>query len=225
MNNTVLECSGLYKEYDEGIKTAVLKGVSLSLEEGESIAIVGASGSGKSTLLQILGGLDTPTRGSVQVKGKDIHALSAKACGDWRNQHLGFVYQFHHLLPDFTALENVMISTQINGLGYKEASEKARAVLEQLGLSERLDHPPSKLSGGEQQRVAIARAIVGEPALLLADEPTGNLDEETAGRVLDLLLETVRDHKLAVLMATHDKNIAARLDRQLVLQEGVLQGS
>lgn len=223
---TVLSLSSLKRSFTQGHRTiGVLKGIDLTVEPGELVGLIGASGSGKSTLLQIAGLLDTGFTGDVSIDGQAVKKLSDDALSALRRQKLGFVYQFHHLLPDFTALENVMISMQINGAGHAESLEKAKTVLDQLGLAERLDHPPSKLSGGEQQRVAIARAIVGEPALLLADEPTGNLDEETAGRVLDLLLDTVRDRKLAVLMATHDKNIASRLDRQIVLRDGLLESS
>ncbi|MEX0299969.1 MAG: ABC transporter ATP-binding protein [Kordiimonas sp.] len=220
---TVLRLENVKRSYHQAHKDVhVLKGIDLNVEAGELVALIGSSGSGKSTLLQIAGLLDSEYEGLVQIDGETVSGLKDDARSALRRQKLGFIYQFHHLLPDFTAAENVAMALSLNGFNKTEAMKKSAEVLDQLGLSERLDHVPSKLSGGEQQRVAIARAIVAEPALLLADEPTGNLDEETAARVLELFLQTVRDRKLAAVIATHDKSLAAKLDRQLVLQDGQL---
>ncbi len=219
----VLNLSGVKRSFHQAHKAVhVLKGVDLTVEPGELIALIGSSGSGKSTLLQIAGLLDSNYDGEIRIEGKSVSGLKDEALSAIRREKLGFIYQFHHLLPDFTALENVAMALYLNGFAKVEAHKKAAEVLEQLGLGDRLDHVPSKLSGGEQQRVAIGRAIVAGPALLLADEPTGNLDEETAARVLELFLATVRERKLAAVIATHDKALAAKLDRQLILQDGHL---
>jgi len=221
---TVLELQGLKRSFHQAHKAVhVLKGVDLKIQPGELVALVGSSGSGKSTLLQIAGLLDSEYSGTLEIDGTAVLGMNDEARSLLRREKLGFIYQFHHLLPDFSALENVAMALSVGGVGRKEALQQAKDVLVRLGLGDRLDHIPSKLSGGEQQRVAIARAIVGRPALLLADEPTGNLDEETAARVLDLFLETVRERKLAALIATHDKSLAAKLDRQFILQDGLLQ--
>jgi len=219
----VLEIKGLKRSFHQGHKTVeVLRGVDLTIEAGELVALLGASGSGKSTLLQTAGLLDSGFTGSIHIGGADASNLTEETRSRLRRDKLGFIYQFHHLLPDFTAEENVALAMKLKGHSDKAARNEARAVLVELGLEERLDHIPARLSGGEQQRVAIARAIVGEPALLLADEPTGNLDEETAGRVLELFLNIVRDRGLAAIIATHDKVLAAKLDRQIQLSEGML---
>lgn len=219
----VLNLSGVKRSFYQAHKAVhVLKGIDLTVEPGELVALIGSSGSGKSTLLQIAGLLDSDYDGDIEIEDKSVSGLKDDARSAIRREKLGFIYQFHHLLPDFTALENVAMALYLNGFSKADAHRQATEVLEQLGLGDRLDHVPSKLSGGEQQRVAIARAIVAGPALLLADEPTGNLDEETAARVLELFLATVRERKLAAVIATHDKALAAKLDRQLILQEGHL---
>jgi lipoprotein-releasing system ATP-binding protein len=219
----VLEAIGVVRTFRQGpIDLKVLDGVNFAARAGERIAIIGASGSGKTTLLQILGGLDKPSEGRVNVSGSDIHALDEKARGELRNRTLGFVYQFHHLLPEFSALENVAMPLLVRREPRESAAQRARAILERVGLGERLSHRPNELSGGERQRAAVARALVTSPRLVLADEPTGNLDGANAESVFALMLELNRESGTSLVVVTHDSRLAARMDRILEIKHGNL---
>lgn len=223
-NNIVLECLDVHKEYVDGdTRLKVLNGVHMTIARGEQVAIMGRSGSGKTTLLQVLGSLDTPTQGSVLINGENIRHLNESQLSRVRNQSLGFIYQFHHLLPEFSALENVAMPLLIAKVPIKEAKLRSSDLLAMVGLKERLHHKPSELSGGERQRVAIARALINEPDCVLADEPTGNLDDETAEQVFSVMQDINKTLKTSIILVTHDPNLAARLDRTLILHGGRLQ--
>ena len=223
-DDCVLRAESLSMTYAEGkLRTPVFEGLDLAVRAGETVAIVGASGAGKSTLLHLLGGLDTPTAGEVHVAGHRMSALSDAQRGRLRNRALGFVYQFHHLLPEFTALENVMLPVLLAGSANAEADRRARALLTAVGLEHRLEHKPGELSGGERQRAAVARALVNRPACVLGDEPTGNLDEKTAASVFELMLSLNREHRTSLVLVTHDRDLAHRLDRVLELHDGRLR--
>ena len=224
-SKALLVCTQLSKTYQEGkLSTPVLQGVNLSVHEGELLAIVGSSGSGKSTLLHLLGALDKPTKGEIYYAGQNINKLSANKQAKWRNQSLGFVYQFHHLLSEFNALENVAMPLLIAGIKINTAQNKAKKMLARVGLDKRLNHRPSELSGGERQRVALARALINEPQLVLADEPTGNLDSQSADSVYKLIKKLNQELGTAFVVITHDQELADKLDRQEHMINGVLQG-
>ena len=223
MSNTILACEAVCKNYYDGqLNVQVLDNLTLQVDKGRSIGIVGASGSGKSTLLHILGGLDKPTSGRVSLMGQDLSELSQKQLSGLRNRHLGFVYQFHHLLPEFSALENVMMPLLIGKRPKEQARERALLMLEKVGLKDRVLHRPGELSGGERQRAAIARALVTDPACLLADEPTGNLDRKNALNILDMMMELKQELGTALVVVTHDDEMAARFDRVLNMTDGAL---
>jgi lipoprotein-releasing system ATP-binding protein len=223
MTESVLEARNVQRRFQQGpVTLEVLQAVNLAILAAERLSIVGASGSGKTTLLQILGGLDKPSSGSVLVDGKDIHSLSEKERGELRNHAIGFVYQFHHLLPEFSALENVAMPLLVRRMHTGEAKDRAREILKRVGLGERLTHRPHQLSGGERQRAAVARALVTQPKLVLADEPTGNLDGRNAEQVFELMLELNRERQTSLVIVTHDMRIAARMDRALQIENGTL---
>ena len=223
ISNVVLQCSDLHKRFVDGVgadalDVTVLRGVSLQVQRGQTLAITGASGAGKSTLLHLLGGLDAPSSGQVLLMGRDLATLDAAQQGRWRNAHLGFVYQFHHLLPEFSALDNVAMPLRIRRCSVNESREQARAMLAQVGLADRVLHHPAQLSGGERQRVAIARALVTAPACVLADEPTGNLDRSSADGVFELMLALARERGTAFVVVTHDATLAARCAEMVHLE-------
>jgi len=226
-NNTpILECRDLYKTFDEGsLNVEVIKGVDLVINRAEQVAIMGSSGSGKSSLLHLLGGLDTPTKGEVLIDQKNLFSMNTSERGRLRNEFMGFVYQFHHLLPEFTALENVGMPLLIRGEAPSVVKDKAADILERVGLKDRIQHKPSELSGGERQRTAMARALVTKPLCVLADEPTGNLDHKTAEKVYDLMLELNDELGTSILMVTHDPVLAQRMQRVLVLEDGRLSST
>ena len=223
MSETVLKARGLAQTFSDGrLEVEVLKNIDFQVNAGEQVAIVGSSGSGKSTLLHLLGGLSRPTAGKVWVDGEEISSLSARAQGELRNQALGFVYQFHHLLPEFSALENVAMPLLIRGMDRVEAQSRAEQLLQQTGLGQRLEHKPGELSGGERQRAAVARALVTQPRCVLADEPTGNLDHHTAEHIHGMMTELNEQYRTALVVVTHDRQLAARMQRRMRLVDGVL---
>lgn len=225
MNNILLHCQDLVKIYREGaVETPVLRGINLSVLQKEMLAIVGSSGSGKSTLLHLLGALDTPTLGTVFFDQQDIYQWTSQQQAQFRNRQLGFVYQFHHLLGEFTALENAAMPLLIGGMAVKQATQKAAEMLERVGLSHRVEHRPAELSGGERQRVAIARALVNQPRLVLADEPTGNLDHKSATAIYELMCQLNRELGTAFVVVTHDRELAGKLHRQVHMVDGALLG-
>lgn len=221
-NSSVMECRNLVRTFSEGkLRVEVLRGVNMTLEPGERVAVIGSSGSGKSTLLHCLGGLDIATAGDIRIGGSSLSKMNERQRGELRNRMMGFVYQFHHLLPEFTALENVAMPLLIGGSDVAMAKRRAGETLEKVGLGHRLEHKPGELSGGERQRAAIARALVNRPRCMLADEPTGNLDHKTADQVYQLMLELNRDNGTSLLMVTHDLLLAEKMDRILHLKDGV----
>lgn len=226
MSSPIIQCHQLAKSYLDG-KTMVdvLNGIDFSVEVGDRISIVGPSGSGKSTFLHLLGGLDNPSKGRVCINGIDWQSMSEKSRCMMRNKHLGFVYQFHHLLPEFTALENVAMPLLLSGKSPKSAEKQASAMLGEVGLSNRVTHKPSQLSGGERQRVAIARALIHQPQCIFADEPTGNLDQSTAVKIFELMLHLNTQYKTALVIVTHDLQLAGQLDKSVVIHEGQLKSA
>jgi lipoprotein-releasing system ATP-binding protein len=221
--NELLKVESLEKEYRMGaVRVPVLKGLNLDLHENETVAVMGASGVGKSTLLHVLGAIDRPSKGTIQFKGRDLSKENSKSLANFRNASIGFVFQFHYLLPEFTAIENVAMPLMMRGVNREEANMKAKEKLTEVELSHRFSHRPAELSGGEQQRVAIARALIGKPSLILADEPTGSLDLDTGGRVMELLFKVVREQGASLIVATHNPEVAKRTDRLLRMKDGLL---
>lgn len=222
-DSPVIVCEDVSKSYMQGnTRIEVFEHINLTVQPGERISIVGVSGAGKSSLLHLMGGLDKPSSGKIFIQGENVASLSERKLGKLRNRALGFVYQFHHLLPEFTVLENTSMPLLIGGQAYQQAAEAAKSILERVGLDHRLNHKPSELSGGERQRAAIARALVTSPVCMMADEPTGNLDSKTAGRVYDLFLELNQEMNTSLVMVTHDESLAARMQRTLYLKDGQL---